>query len=231
MYEYLYVNLVKENADVAMCNYFSVKENGQITKILKIKTFETNNKENILKQNLKYAFAAYTTVWNKLFKKNIFYNLSFPNDKCSEDNCILLEIIDRLNKYIYLDQAKYYYLNRNNSLAHRKIDNHLFDEVEVFANILQFTLKNYPKLKKYAEKCLIISYKISLDRLLDNSDKGEYIKEKIICQKKIRELLISSLFKNSLNMRQKIIFSLIAINYKIYFKLKNEIIKKYFING
>ena len=143
----------------------------------------------------------------------------------------MLEIIDRLNKYIYLDQAKYYYLNRNNSLAHRKIDNHLFDEVEVFANILQFTLKNYPKLKKYAEKCLIISYKISLDRLLDNSDKGEYIKEKIICQKKIRELLISSLFKNSLNMRQKIIFSLIAINYKIYFKLKNEIIKKYFING
>lgn len=231
MYEYLYVNLIKNNADIAMCNYFSVSENRKITKVLKIKTFVTNKKEDILKENLNYAFNAYPAVWNKLFKKYIFLKLRFPNGKCCEDNFILLESIDKLNRYIYLEQAKYYYLNRNNSLAHRKIDNHLFDEVEVFSSILQYVLKMYPKLKKYAEKCLLISYKISLDRLLYNSNKDEYVKEKIICQKNIKKLFFSNLLKNSLSIHQKIICALIVINYKIYFRVKNEFIKKYYFNG
>lgn len=232
MYEYLYVNFKKNNADVAMCNFYNVFEN-RIEKSFSINDFDLSEQETMLSINLKYAYNAFIAVWNKLYKKTIIKSIRFPLNKCSEDSAILIDWILKTKKMSYTSNASYYYVRRVNSLSNRKIDEHLFDEVENFNKILKICHKKFGNCIDIAQADLFIAYRISLDRLLKSSNINMYIEEKIICQNYFRKYIRKFIFNNNINNKTKLIYLLISIHFRVYnwIKEKNEIIKKYYFNG
>ena len=61
-------------------------------------------------------------LWQKVFKKNLFDNISFPeNVKCMEDYAILHKLILKAKKIFYINKALYFYRVRNDSLV-MKVD-------------------------------------------------------------------------------------------------------------
>lgn len=113
MYKTLY-NLAKEyDADVAECNFYVVKGSDIIP-------IEQNEKiqvgDNLFALDILLKKPFHNVVWNKIYRKNLFSKLRFPEGKMYSDGFIVYKILLSLNKYVYTSECKYFYLKRANSI-------------------------------------------------------------------------------------------------------------------
>lgn len=121
MYELLYNEQQKTNADIVWCNYYNYFSN------------EHYNIVNIFNENKLYKlpfainklgidlfinkYYEHSHLWSKLYKKSIFDNIKFPYKKTLEDLSIFLPTLMKANIICVIPQALYYYRNnRINSL-------------------------------------------------------------------------------------------------------------------
>lgn len=112
--------LVDKDADMVFCNYFNcyVNKNRPSSKLLRYTEERYFSGEEYLRDMYVYT-GAFSIVWNKIFRKEIFNNLEFVNMIC-EDSQIMLSIIDRCKKIYYLPEILYYYRRRKHSLINGK---------------------------------------------------------------------------------------------------------------
>ena len=85
MYEELLNNIHEHQSDIAICNYNDIKNNKKYTNYfdneLEKTPIEGKNKFDILYKNYNFVICS----WNKLYKKEIFNNLRFPENKIFEE--------------------------------------------------------------------------------------------------------------------------------------------------
>lgn len=111
MFELLYKNAKQYNADVTECGINIVKD-CSIEPIQNNNEFENGDNLVALKGYLNNGYR--NCVWNKLYKKEIFETLRFPN-KLYEDGFLAFKIYYLTKKYIFIGKSKYYYIQRINS--------------------------------------------------------------------------------------------------------------------
>lgn len=117
--EVLY-NLIKEyNADISICHYVRC-ENADISMFEKENDVE--NSICILSQKfLEQWHGKYkkieTVVWNKLYHKNVFNNICFPEGKIHEDTYISHLIVNNANKAVITNKKLYIYRIRQGSIT------------------------------------------------------------------------------------------------------------------
>ena len=128
--EILYEAIRKENADMAICGYYSYNEDSDVR-------HETNhineNVEIIDTQKINFMKEQYihhkyeNHVWDKLYKTSIIKenHLKF-NSQMIEDILFNMEIYPYLNKIVYIKQPLYNYCIRNTSIT-GKYNVNLFD--------------------------------------------------------------------------------------------------------
>lgn len=119
MLEQLYKNLIRDNADISMCEYW-IEEEGEKPK----RKFE-NDKKLVLEKNDFYKkileenyFGGY--LFNKLIKRELINNngnVIFFNEKIHicEDLLFMCEIAKNMKKAVYITKPCYYYVQRKNS--------------------------------------------------------------------------------------------------------------------
>lgn len=108
MYEFLYHNLQKYNADISHCGFELVKKD---------KTVQFHNTGIILIQDKFEAIKELLSgkrvepgIWNKLFKKSVLANILFAIDiKINEDLLFNIESFKNANKIVFEDVVKYKY--------------------------------------------------------------------------------------------------------------------------
>ena len=66
-------------------------------------------------------------VWDKLYKKELFNDIRFPQNMTYEDVYIMHEVIDKCNRITYSLEPKYYYFERNDSIARSYNNKHILD--------------------------------------------------------------------------------------------------------
>lgn len=218
MYEYLYVNLKKNNADVAMCNFYLEYQNGRIEKVSNLNDFELSNDESIIDFYLNNNILI--GIWNKLFRHDIIKFVKFPIGQCCEDTYIIIDWVSKCKNFIFCSQCKYYYLKRENSLSNRNADKYLYDEVEAFSKILKYALKYNYNCQKFAYKCVVESYKCSLDRLLFQKNNIDEQREILKIRTFFKKEKLKILKNSAIKIKSKIIYFIIAYNYKYYYYLK-----------
>ena len=134
MYERLYGRLMEENAEVAVCSFVKVDEEGRLQ--------EGVPKEPFLLEDKVYdghAFAALRFVqgngavivaWNKLYRKELFSGKEYPVGKWYEDSFLFGELFLSCKRIACTSFCGYYYVQREGGIMHRQGDLRRLDQAE-----------------------------------------------------------------------------------------------------
>ena len=156
MYELLLSALLEAEADIAICDYQSETEISKITRInqssSKSKMYSSEEAMRLILEDK----GMYTFVWNKLYRRNVLSEITFPEGKIYEDNVWTPQIIGNANLLVYIDYQFYHYLYRYDSLSHNKRQslNLIWDKIEMSERRIEYIRGHYPILENIAVKLL-----------------------------------------------------------------------------
>lgn len=113
--ETLYVNLIESEADFICCNSIEMGLELQANNCILDSKLITD-KNRLLDDYFSGKRYAYC-IWGKLFKKELFYSIDFPNLKYAEDTCIILSLFIKVKKIFLLNYSGYYYRCHENGIT------------------------------------------------------------------------------------------------------------------
>lgn len=124
------------NAEIVCCNYDFVDENSNYIKKHKIR----------VKTNLEYTreeaqdlllysdyFRCYA--WNKIYKKELFENVRYPDGKIYEDIYTTFRLFEKSKKIVFLKKSLYHYRVRINSITRNINKEKLYDILDPIRKI------------------------------------------------------------------------------------------------
>ena len=233
-YEVLYKLLVETNSDIAECVFKEISEQDVFNN-----KYDLDN-TNDLSYSIVDLLGAFhrihnekisvirkaSIVCNKLYKKNLFDDIRFPEGKRYEDDFTIYKIINKINQLVSTEKVLYYYVQRENSIMHQPFSLKRLDALEAYDNHVEF-FKTYPD-KYLFSKCLL-RYLRLLVKILEELYKSSYEDKesvKTILQNKFKE--ISFLLEDTVNQidskkTEYVLENKIIYTNKFYEILKNNI--------
>lgn len=210
MYEVLYDNLKKYNAQISICDFEKVNHN------VKMKEKSVVNRRNYAIDTTKAIELLLSDriinnyVWNKLYKKDLWDNEFFPNEKKFEDLGTTYKILHKAKKIaVYKCKLYKYVINENSITNNIKDDDTVLNYIEMTNTMLNFVENNYPKFNDLVEKARY-KYIINWHTMC--------IKNNLVT------LYNSNVLKNQYNKLRKIIGKYGIIKASKYCDLKHKII-------
>lgn len=146
MFEYLLDNLKKYDADISCCRYFRETMKGEITEDTDNVVHEYNSEEAI-NELLKFSTIK-AVFWNKLFKKELFDGVEFPEGVIYEGTIMVHRLFLKAKKILFLPESKYYYQIYNASYVHTKTLKYQCDYVRAQITRYDDLAELYPDLKE-----------------------------------------------------------------------------------
>ena len=135
MFEVLYINMLKYNADISMCRYKHVDQDS----LKNLKKNTTLNGIDILKCYLsEYHITNIIndSVWSKLYRSSLLDNIRFPEHQTYEDILFTCKSIINANRLVMSPECLYNYNFRSNSIVHMPLSLKSFDIIK--ANIQRY---------------------------------------------------------------------------------------------
>lgn len=173
--ETLYGLIVKNNAQIAMCNYENVDENGRKISKHKAKEQIISGKYAIEILNDIVYCSPYIVAWNKLYDINLFKNITFPVGKIHEDVFTIYKLFYLSKTVAVTSQSLYFYREVPTSIMHKKFNKKRLDVIEgLEERIVYFAENKEEKLHELAlikyEKMLLLCY-VKCRKYIENSKK------------------------------------------------------------
>lgn len=97
-------------------------------------------------------------LWNKVMKKRVFKNVSFPKGRVYEDTAVVYKCIDNSAKIYASDKILYYYRQHSQSIMHNNDLKKMYDAITARKERLAFFAKRDSKCKELEVENLIIHY-------------------------------------------------------------------------
>ncbi len=169
-------------------------------------------------------------VWNKLYKKEIFRTLRFPDGKIHEDEYINYKILYPMKVVSYRNQQLYYYRQRDNSImnsfgSHEKRRQHISCMIDIYRQRLHFFKKKKDE-ELYGLMSIMFQRSLITDVIeIDGNDKEE--KKQI---KQLTRLCFWNFRKNIVKGRfvplsDKMKGALFLLNKSVYKKLRHHAVE------
>lgn len=217
MVECLYEKVVKEKADIAVCNYLYFFENDRE------KDFSTSIKSEVLpgteifyNRKNERNYGIWTVVWNKLYRKETVGKVRFRFGRYFEDEFWANDIYQMDIKVVTIPECLYYYRQHDESTMKQKSIQKNFDVIEAFQERIDIYLQK-PEYAHQAYKVLIFSleYLSESKRLITNKDEE---KNFIQAEKRTRQI-VKQVKKGKLSKIQRASLVLIGINPCMVFRV------------
>ncbi len=163
MTEELLTALKTEGASAAQCGFYKVNEEEHFeipaeTETDECRVFRGKDIFDLLtKENIRTVVQ-----WNKLFRREIFNGLRFPEGKVHEDEFIIHRELARMDSFLSLNKKLYVYTQRRGSITdQRTVKTHLYaceaylDRMRFFTGIgnLSAAAYAYVRLFRQIETC------------------------------------------------------------------------------
>lgn len=129
--EILLKNLLENNAEISVCNYLKVTEGKKVLE-------EEIDNNTLVYEGKKIIDQIYdnnsitVVAWNKLYKKQLFEIVKYPEDRVHEDEYVIHQLLYQCQKVVYTSCKLYYYLQRNNSITSKFSLKRVKDAVTAF---------------------------------------------------------------------------------------------------
>ena len=157
MYQYLYSELVNHRADMAVCGRYIATDKH----IYVAKKRWTNEVEEFTSKEAILCVTRQNQIndgpCDKLYKREILSDNPFPVGRFFEDTYIMVDILEKCKKIIYIDFPCYYYYQRKNSTCHTYSAEFLNDRFEAALIKSRKIKKYYPELEEFSNRLLIAS--------------------------------------------------------------------------
>ena len=149
MIEELYELLIKNDADIAVCDFYQVKSQDLEVPISQDEDEETLCVSGDSRFEIIFSNYLVTVVqWNKLFKKKIFDDIRFPVGMFHEDEFVIHREIFNAEKVVYTNRRLYRYHIRQQSITKSKDSIRMYHASLGFCDRIDFF--NEKKLYKCA---------------------------------------------------------------------------------
>lgn len=142
----LYETLVDNNADISVCGYTVVYDNGKIIP-------NSNNKKMVLSQKealekILYQEDFNVATWAKMYKIELFKNIKFPKGKIFEDSFTTYKLILGSSIIACNMKSQYNYLIRSNSILTSSFSEKKLTLIDAYDEMGKVVFKAYPDLEK-----------------------------------------------------------------------------------
>ena len=217
MYEMLYNDIVKNNADIAICGICNYFKGGRRTRQSNINGFWKFNNVEALKEVLEDRLFSVNPV-NKLYKKELFDNLRYPAGRIAEDAFLTPLLMIRAKKVVYNSKPKYICIHRGDSITTSYFKKSDFDVVDAYDKHLEIVRKFYPELESQAMFRHLWSYMYVFDKIIMSNDlslQDEYNKVLLIIRKNTFKILSNKHF----SLKRKLATIVLLFSPKAYEKL------------
>jgi glycosyltransferase involved in cell wall biosynthesis len=137
----LYSNAINRSADISIIDSRNIYENIHYCEIKKHSNIFVFSSQEAL-HNLVEGRYISNALTDKLIKKELYRNLSFPEGRNCEDAALMHILLSRTNTIVYSNQKKYYYYYRLGSNMHRHSVKLEYDRFFMFKERFDFFREN-----------------------------------------------------------------------------------------
>ena len=216
MYEVLYYNMKKFDADISICSYKLVWSQELEPNIANEDTegevFSSEEALNALLSIKKFQSHA----CDKLYKKNLFNDIKYPKGLIYEDIATTYKLIDRSNKIVYCKYKGYFYLQRKESIFHSKFSIKHMDMIKAYNDMIKYFRIYYPNIVNRAISMYVNANIILLKEMYISKYKDKNIEKELI--RNIKKNLHLYIKSNNIKLKYKI-FGINSVYFRINFKI------------
>lgn len=216
MYELLYNNMMRENADMSICGKYDCYK-GKGLKINKA-CYKVLDTEEALYSICEDELIS-PSACNKLYKRELFENISYPEKKAYEDAFVIVDLLLNCKKIVFTSEQKYYYNHREDSITTYSSASNCFDIIEAWQKNYDLINLNYPDMSSAAIRRVYLSNFCALDRLMRSRDEQMYIEQEEKIIKFLRSNSIAIIFKSKFSIKRKISMFVLIFSKSAYKKM------------
>lgn len=171
MFHILYENLIHYDADISMCDLVKTKKEEVAMVSEKNMCVQEYDNLSILKNlNEKYSIA-YNVLWNKLYKKELWRDIRFPEGKIHEDEFVIHRIYYFAKKIIRTNQKLYFYRRHRESIMGKKFNLSRLDKLEALTERAEFYREKNRKILYQEELKYVLKYNRLLYKQVEDHKK------------------------------------------------------------
>ncbi|MBQ8572725.1 MAG: glycosyltransferase [Ruminococcus sp.] len=205
MYQKLYDAIIKNDCDIASCNFCNVFKN-------RIDAVEAKDNKSIYSNTEILKLTAvhwkYYIVCNKLFKRELIDGIEFPEGNSIDDGFFTYQVFAKAKKIVWIEDVLYYYRQRKSSVMNEESRQRkrALEASNLHKEKLEFAKKSFKSLLSVFQKKLI-------DTCIINIRNGYLTSEEVrdcICYLRkncFKALLCEYSFKESLSIIRFLFFS------------------------
>ena len=190
------IKVLEENkCDMVQFGYFETALDGKSVKEWSKPDLKLNNSREIFK----YFISGKTNyaVWNRIYKRVMLENITWPKISMAEDYCISSQIFAKATKFVSFNQSFYYYIQQPNNLTNQPFtnDKKRGESIQAHEFVANFTAKKFPEfLPEALYNALINIYNILLI----------YISKDYINGREVTKQLLTILKQDYKRMKQEL---------------------------
>ena len=169
----LYQQIVKEDADVSSCGVMNVYANSESPQSENQDDYFVCDTETFLKEYL-IGEKIPGTICNKLIKKEIAAQLTFPKGLIYEDAYYHFDLVKVTKKYVVNTKPYYYYFHRGDSITTKPYAEKDLAYIDIYQKFYTEVIKEYPNLTEVAFFRLAYAHFFILDKMLLDDNFKEF---------------------------------------------------------
>ena len=170
MYELLYNNIKKEDADLATVGFLDVYADKE--PVIKEKVYIVTDMIGAAKIMFEAKLSTISAT-NKLYKREIFTHVRYPVGRLTEDAAVILDVLEETKKVVIDTSQKYCYFHRENSISSNHFAPNDLDMIKAWEENEVRVLAKYPELVEVAHTRVCWAYFTVLDKMMNSPLKKE----------------------------------------------------------
>ena len=213
MYETLMNGIIRYSADIAQCSYYVNSKDKQVLIKKGKENLLLNNAEGV--KNVLTADIFFPAIWNKLYKKKIITEY-FKKLNIAEDRLFNIEVFRNAKSSIYIDECKYHYYQRNDSVIHQKFSEKNLDVLKSYQIISSIIKKEYPLFLDLALKNEIIECFVQLGSICLEKKVNNFMNEKNYILDRLNDLYKTGIKNKMLGIHYRLLLIVYCISSSLF---------------
>lgn len=157
--ELLYKGLNKFNAEMSIASLYIYREDAKFEMPTESDAFFEISKEKCIEQYTSIKTNPFISAWNKLYKRELFSSIRYPNGKLYEDAFTTYKLIDKAKKIVFTPSKLYFYRINPQSILGQSFNEKHIEMVEAFHSGFEFfnRKRDYEAASKFIPPLLMRS--------------------------------------------------------------------------